>query len=335
GSGDPHWRAGSGASGAFAKTRQCASAREHASVAADAAQGSREDLVCDGEYARGRTLAREPECRSLAPASRASASPGGGKSGGHRSRAQYLCFAVVADGEGRELERIDSPRPLRKLLPKLRRKSRALSRKQTGSRNRYRARQRLSRVHGRIRNIRHDFLHRHSTQLAQTQGHLVLEQLSICGLIRTRLARSIADSAWALFGTLLAYKAAWYGAELTLADRFYPSTRRCARCGVVGEALSLSERIFRCSSCGHEADRDTNAAACLAQYPRVVDASASASGTGPHVAVKQAETQNVCGEDSAGTRSVWSVRETVLYEAERTSVQRPRRAVLYEPVNML
>src|SRR5690554_5971745 len=44
------------------------------------------------------------------------------------------------------------------------------------------------------------------------------------------------------------------GAELTLADRFYPRTRRCARCGVVGEALSLSERIFRCSSCGHEAD---------------------------------------------------------------------------------
>src|SRR5690606_8131349 len=53
------------------------------------------------------------------------------------------------------------------------------------------------------------------------------------------------------------------------------------------------------------------------------------------VAVKQAETQNVCGEDSAGTRSVWSVRETVLYEAERTSVQRPRRAVLYETVNTL
>src|SRR5690606_34975149 len=253
GSGDPHWRARSGASGAFAKTRQCASAREHASVAADAAQGSREDLVCDGEYARGaregghwrvslnvETSPLHPERRPR----RAEASPVGIDRG-------LSTFAVVADGEGRELERIDSPRPLRKLLPKLRRKSRALSRKQTGSRNRYRARQRLSRVHGRIRNIRHDFLHRHSTQLAQTQGHLVLEQLSICGLIRTRLARSIADSAWALFGTLLAYKAAWYGAELTLADRFYPSTRRCARCGVVGEALSLSERIFRCSSCGH------------------------------------------------------------------------------------
>src|SRR6186713_3671276 len=239
-------------------------------------------------------------------------------------------FAVIADDEGRELERIDSPRPLGRLLPKLRRQSRALSRKQAGSRNRFRERQRLSQMHGRIRNIRHDFLHRHSSRLAQTHSHLVIEQLSISGLIRTRLARSIADSAWALFGTLLAYKAAWYWAELTVADRFYPSTRRCARCGMVGEALSLSERIFRCSSCGHEADRDTNAAACLAQYPRV-----TASGAWPHVAAKHAETQNVCGEESAGARSVWSVRETVLREAERTSVQRPRRAVLLETVNTL
>ena len=239
-------------------------------------------------------------------------------------------FAVVADDEGRELERIDSPRPLGCLLPKLRRQSRALSRKQAGSRNRFRARQRLSRTHGRISSIRHDFLHRCSTQLAQTHGLLVIEHLSISGLIRTRLARSIADSAWALFGTLLAYKAAWYGAELIVADRFYPSTRRCARCGTVGKALSLSGRIFRCSSCSHEADRDTNAAACLAQYPRVI-----ASGAWPHVAAKHAETLNVCGEESAGSRPVWSVRETVLYEAERTSVRRPRRAVLYETVNTL
>src|SRR5688572_14511318 len=68
----------------------------------------------------------------------------------------------------------------------------------------------------------------------------------------------------------------------------------------------------------------------LAQYPRV-----TASGAWPHVAAKHAETQNVCGEESAGARPVWSVRETVLCEAERTSVQRPRRAVLAEIVNTL
>jgi putative transposase len=240
-------------------------------------------------------------------------------------------FAVLADREGQEVERIESPRPLREALPTLRRKSRALSRKQKGSRNRYRARVRLSRLHQRIADLRKDFVHRQTTRLAKTHGHLVLEKLCTSGLIRSRLSRAIADSAWALFATLLSYKASWYGAVLTVADRFYPSTRRCSACGVTGAALPLSERSFRCSSCGHEADRDTNAAACLAQYPEVL-----ASGSyRPHVAAKHAETQNVCGEGSAGARSVWVVRETTFREAEKASAWRPRRAVLAETVNTL
>jgi putative transposase len=151
---------------------------------------------------------------------------------------------------------------------------------------------------------------------------LVIEDLCTMGLMRTRLARSLADSAWAMFAALLAYKVGWYGGLLTVADRFYPSTRRCSACGNVGERLSLAERTFRCTACGHEADRDTNAAACLAQYPEF------------HVAAKHAETQNVCGESSSGARPL-AVRETTLVEAERASARRPRRAVWAETVNTL
>jgi len=238
-------------------------------------------------------------------------------------------FAVVADADGNELERIESPRPLRQVLPKLRRQSRAVSRKRQGSRNRYRARIRLSRAHARIANLRRDFVHRESSRLAKTHGHLVIEKLCVSGLIRSRLARAIADSAWSLFATLLAYKATWYGARLTVADRFYPSTRRCSACGETGGELPLSKRTFHCSSCGHEADRDTNAAVCLAQYPEVI------ASYRPHVTAKHAETLNVCGEGSADARSLLIVRETALYEAERAPAQRPRRAVLAETVNTL
>ena len=168
-------------------------------------------------------------------------------------------------------------------------------------------------------------MHRQSTRLAKTHGHLVLEKLCTSGLIRSRLSRAIADSAWSLFATLLTTKASWYGAALTVADRFYPSTRRCSACGVTGAALPLSERTFRCSSCGHEADRDTNAAACLAQYPEVI-----APGYRPHVAAKHAETLNACGEENSGARSLLIVREPVLWEAGRASARRPRRAVLAE-----
>ena len=69
-------------------------------------------------------------------------------------------FAVLADRDGQELERLESPRPLRRALPKLKRRSRALSRKQKGSRNRFRARVRLARLHQRIADLRKDFVHR-------------------------------------------------------------------------------------------------------------------------------------------------------------------------------
>jgi putative transposase len=230
-------------------------------------------------------------------------------------------FAVLADGEGNELERIDSPRPLRRDLPRLRKKSRALSRKKFGSRNRHRARQRLQRLHQRIGNVRRDFVHRESSRLAKTHGHLVIEDLCTAGLIRSRLSRSIADSAWALFANMLRYKTAWYGAVLTLADRFYPSTRRCSACGVLAEKLALSERVFHCSTCGHEADRDRNAAANLALWPRLV-------------AAKRAETVNVCGETSAGEQA-GPDRETRLDETERALARHPRRVVLAKTVNTL
>ncbi|WP_373046568.1 RNA-guided endonuclease InsQ/TnpB family protein [Vulgatibacter sp.] len=227
-------------------------------------------------------------------------------------------FAVLADGMGREVERIEAPRPLRRALPKLRRLSRDLSRKKKGSRNRHRARLRLSKFHQRIGNVRRAFVHRVSSRLAKTHSHLVVETLSTAGLMQTRMARSLADSSWAKFADALTYKLQWRGGALQRANRFYPSTRRCSACSEVGEAIPLSERTFRCRFCGHEADRDTNAAACLAQYPGV---------QWPPVAAKQAETKNVCREESAGA---WArpTRGTVLVEAERASARRPRRAVL-------
>ena len=220
-----------------------------------------------------------------------------------------LTFVVLADATGHEVERIEAPRPLRAELKKLRRLSKEVSRKKKGSRNRYRARIRLSKLHNRIGDVRRDFVHRASSRLAKTHGHLVLETLSTAGLMRTRVARSLADSAWATFGSMLAYKMDWHGGTLTLADRFYPSTRRCSACGDVGDALPLSERTFRCGGCGHEADRDTNAAACLGQYPGL---------SWPHVAAKQVETKNVCREGSAGAW-VRPTRGTRLGEAERAN----------------
>jgi IS605 OrfB family transposase len=118
-------------------------------------------------------------------------------------------------------------------------------------------------------NQRRSFLHETSTRLAKTHGKLVIEDLNVAGLIRNvRLGRAIGDAAWAEFARQLRYKAAWLGGELVVCDRWFLSTRRCSRCGTVGGPMPLAQRTFRCDACGFVADRDRNAAANLAAWPK-------------------------------------------------------------------
>ena len=42
-------------------------------------------------------------------------------------------------------------------------------------------------------------------------------------------------------------------------DRFFPSSKKCCKCGRIKKELRLSERVYHCE-CGNEMDRDRNAA---------------------------------------------------------------------------
>jgi putative transposase len=81
-----------------------------------------------------------------------------------------------------------------------------------------------------------------------------------------RLARAIGDAAWAELARQLTYKSAWFGTELVVCDRWFPSTKTCSTCGMVKQQLKLANRVFRCAGCGLVIDRDRNAAANLAAW---------------------------------------------------------------------
>jgi putative transposase len=89
----------------------------------------------------------------------------------------------------------------------------------------------------------------------------------------------------------LAYKTTWYGSRLLVAPRFYPSSKTCSGCGLIKATMPLGERTFRCQACGLVLDRDLNASRNLAHLANI--------GVGL-VAASSAETQNACGEGSAG-----------------------------------
>jgi putative transposase len=101
-----------------------------------------------------------------------------------------------------------------------------------------------------------------------------------------RLARVISDAGFGQIRRQLAYKTTWNGKTLIVADRWYPSSKRCSGCGVVKTKLRLSERVFACTTCGLVMDRDRNAARNLASLVEHV----VVAGSGP-------ETENGRGAD--------------------------------------
>jgi putative transposase len=174
---------------------------------------------------------------------------------------------VAATADGTEVSRFFAPKPLARRLGRLRRRCRALSRTQPHSRNRAKVARRLSREHARIADTRRSFLHEVSSQLVKTHDRLCLEDLTVTNLLRNKhLARAIGDVGWAELARQLAYKQAWRGGQLMIADRWLPSTKACSRCGLVKPRMRLAERVFRCDGCGLVMDRDRNAAANLAAW---------------------------------------------------------------------
>ena len=162
-------------------------------------------------------------------------------------------WAVTSDGEV-----LDRPKTIPELEKKLRRAQRSLSRKQKGSRNRNRARRKVARIHRRMRCVKMDAVHKFTSRIAKNHGVICCENLCVPGMGRSvkSIRKAVHNSCLSELRMVLAYKALHY-VEI---DRFYPSSKRCSKCGHVKDELGLSERTYRCEACGNVLDRDYNAA---------------------------------------------------------------------------
>ncbi len=165
-------------------------------------------------------------------------------------------FAVLSTGE-----KIAGPKPLQKMLVRLRRAERVKSRRKLGSNRRYQAVLHVAKLHARVADARADFLHKLSTRLIRENQTVVVEDLAVRNMVRNRhLARSISDAGWSKFVRQLTYKAQWYGRMVEKVGRFFPSSKTCSSCGHVLPELGLDVRQWACPECGTLHDRDVNAA---------------------------------------------------------------------------
>jgi putative transposase len=184
-------------------------------------------------------------------------------------------LATVATADGVVIERVENPRPLDAALTELRHVSRARSRCVKGSRQ-YRERStELSRLHRRVNDIRAHHLHCLTTRLAKTHGRIVVEGLDAAGMLRQRglpgaraRRRGLSDAALGTSRRHLSYKTGWYGSELVVADRWFPSSKSCHGCGHKQDIGWAEHWICDPTDggCAMVHQRDDNAAINLARY---------------------------------------------------------------------
>ncbi|MFE0105862.1 RNA-guided endonuclease InsQ/TnpB family protein [Streptomyces sp. NPDC059009] len=161
-------------------------------------------------------------------------------------------------------EKIANPRHERKDRARLAKAQRSLAKKTEGSANRDKARRKVAKIYARIADRRRDHLHKVTTRLVRENQTFVIEDLTVRNMVKNHsLARAISDAAWREFRSLLEYKAAWYGREVVVVDRFFPSSKLCHVCGTLQKKMPLHVRTWTCDSCGTTHDRDVNAAVNL------------------------------------------------------------------------
>jgi putative transposase len=176
-------------------------------------------------------------------------------------------LAVVADEHGRVLHTWAGVKALQHAQARLKLANQSYSRTKRDSGGRKKAARRLGRMHARIAYLRANLLHNITTELARGYTSVTIEDLNVAGMLQLRaLARNVSDAAFGEFRRQLEYKAAWYGTEVVVADRWFPSSKTCSGCGTINAALTLSDRVYDCGACALVIDRDVNAAVNLARY---------------------------------------------------------------------
>ncbi|WP_424100505.1 RNA-guided endonuclease InsQ/TnpB family protein [Moorena producens] len=157
-------------------------------------------------------------------------------------------------------DKITNPKHFKKLKKKLAKYQKALSRKQKGSNNRYKARLKVAKIHAKIKDARKDFTHKLTTKLVKENQLIAFEDLAVKNMVKNqKLAQVISDANWGEIIRQVKYKSEWYSRKAISIDRWFPSSKLCSVCLNRVESLPLSIREWDCPSCNTHHHRDINA----------------------------------------------------------------------------
>ena len=179
--------------------------------------------------------------------------------------------ATVDTATGAEtIVEYENPAPLKATLAARRRAGRELSRRIPGSRGHRAAKAKLTRLDRRCVQLRREAAHQLTTELAGSYGQIVIEDLDLAAMKRSRgqraYRRAVSDAAMGAIRPMLAYKTTRHSSTLIVADRWFASSQihhghtqpDGIPCRLVGKGRVDKHPL--CPTTGEVVDRDHNAA---------------------------------------------------------------------------
>ena len=177
--------------------------------------------------------------------------------------------AICSDGM--VFKNINKTKKVKKLKKKLKREQRKMSRsieyskskkiKLRELKNFNKKKLKVQRIFYRLNCIRDDYNNKIVDEITRAKlKYITIEDLKVSNMIKNKhLSKAIQEQNFYSIRTKLINKCKERNIELRIVDTFYPSSKTCSCCGSVKKDLKLNNRIYKCSSCGLEIDRDYNA----------------------------------------------------------------------------
>ena len=177
--------------------------------------------------------------------------------------------AICSDG--RVFKNINKTKKVKKMKKKLKREQRKMSRsveysktnkiKLKECKNFNKKKLKVQRLFYRLNCIRDDYSNKIVDEITRTKlKYITIENLKVSNMMKNRhLSKAIQEQNFFSIRTKLINKCKERNIELRLVDTFYPSSKTCSSCGSIKKDLKLNNRIYKCSNCGLEIDRDYNA----------------------------------------------------------------------------
>ena len=121
--------------------------------------------------------------------------------------------------------------------------------------------QQIRLIDRKLSNIRDTYVHTVTKQIVLKRPKaIVIEDLNVKGMMKNRhLSHAVGQQNFRKTREYLSYKAKLYSIPIIIADRMYPSSKKCSCCGYIKKDLKLRERVYKCTICGFSEDRDFNA----------------------------------------------------------------------------